>query len=187
MCAESCAQVSYRKLCKLVCDHVLLLLPATKLRQGNDFTPVCDSVPSMHHRSHDKGGLYLRGGLCPEGSLSRGSLSIGGICPEGVSVQGVSVQGVSVQRGSLYRGLCPGGLCPGGLCPGGLCPGGLCPEGVSVQGALSKRSLSRGSLSRGSLSRGTPHMVTNRQYASYWNALLLNSAISAKSGSLINH
>ena len=67
----------------------LLLSPATKLRQSNVFTPVCDSV----HR----GGL----GLC-----------LGGL-PSGVSVQGVSVRG-SLFLGSLSRGcLCPGGLCPG--------------------------------------------------------------------------
>ena len=65
--------------------------------------------PSMHHRSHDQGGL------CPGGSLSRGSLS----------------------RGSLSKGgLCPGGLYLGGLCPGGLIQGGSLSKGVSVQGGL---------------------------------------------------
>ena len=42
-----------------------ITIPATKLRQGNVFTPVCDSVhmgggglcPNMHHRSHDRGAL----------------------------------------------------------------------------------------------------------------------------------
>ena len=54
----------------------LVLLPsATKLRQGNVFTPVCDSVH--------------RGGLCPGRSLSRGSLSMGDLCP-GVLCQGDS-------------------------------------------------------------------------------------------------
>ena len=55
------------------------LPPATKLQQGNVFTPICDSVhgggggglcPSMHHRSHDQG------------------VSVGGV----VSIQGVSVR-----------------------------------------------------------------------------------------------
>ena len=49
-----------------------------KLREGNVFTPVCDSV----HRggSLSGGGLYP-GGLCPGESLSRGFLS------SGISVQ----------------------------------------------------------------------------------------------------
>ena len=78
--------------------HRKLLPPSTKLRQGNVFTSVCDSV----HR-----GISIQ-----EGSLSRG---VRGLCQRGVSVQGVSVQrgclskGVSVQRGGLCpdRGLCP--------------------------------------------------------------------------------
>ena len=70
------------------------LPPATKLRQGNVFTRVCDSVhrgglcPSIHYRSHDQGGL------CPGGSLSGGSLS-----------WGVSVQGVSLRETPLDRDL----------------------------------------------------------------------------------
>ena len=41
--------------------------------------------PSIHHRSHDQGGL------CPGGG--------GGFCPGGVSVGGgISVQGVSVSE-----------------------------------------------------------------------------------------
>ena len=120
------------------------------------FTGEGGLCPSMHHRSHDQGGL------CPGGvSLS------GGLCPRGVSVQGGSLSkgGISVQRG---------------LCLGGLCPGGLCLRGVSVWGG----SLFGGSLSGGSLSRGrvsvreiprteTPRTVTSGRYASYWNAFLL--------------
>ena len=60
--------------------------------------------PSIHHRSHDQGGL------CPGVSLSEG------LCPGGSLSGGVSVQ----------RGLCLGDLCPGGLCPESLCLGGLC-------------------------------------------------------------
>ena len=52
--------------------HVRLLPPATKLREGNVFTPVCHSV----HR-----------GICVWGSVSGGSLS-GGSLSKGVSVQG---------------------------------------------------------------------------------------------------
>ena len=58
--------------------------PQTKLRQGNVFTTVCDSVC--------KGGVSVQEGLYLGGSLSRG-----------VSVQGVSVQG-SLSRGSLSSG-----------------------------------------------------------------------------------
>ena len=88
------------------------LLPfATKLRQGNVFTPVCDSV---------HGECLCLWGLCPgtslsmglsrdvsvHGSVQGGGVSVqGGLCPRGVSVQvalclAVSVwgRGVSVQR-----------------------------------------------------------------------------------------
>ena len=98
-----------------------LLPPATKLWQGNVFTPVCHSVhggclcPSMHHRSHDR-GVSVKGGLCPGGSLSRGSLSGRSLCP------GSLCPGVS-----LSEGLCLGGVSVlGGPCPGGLCLMGLC-------------------------------------------------------------
>ena len=95
-----------------------LLPPAT--RQGNIFTPVCDSV---------YGGVSVQGrGLCPGGvsevfvrgvsgeCLCPGGVSVqGGLCPGGVFVQGasfqraplfsgVSVQGGSLSRGSLYQG-----------------------------------------------------------------------------------
>ena len=64
--------------------------PQSKLREGNVFTAVCDSV-------HGGGGS-----LSKEASLSKG-----GLCPR------VSVWG-SLTRGSLSReGLCPGYLCRG--------------------------------------------------------------------------
>ena len=56
------------------CHEWYFLPPAMKLRQGNVFTPVCDSV----HR----GDLCL-GGLCPGGSLPRAGGSLSG----GVSVR----------------------------------------------------------------------------------------------------
>ena len=143
-----------------------LLLPATKLRQCNVFTSVCQEFcpqgglcPSMHHRSHDWGSqsraASVQGSLCPGESLSNG-----GLCP-GVSVWGSLFRGVSVQ----------GHLCPGGLCPVGLCPGGSLSRKVSVQEGLCPG----GYLSRGSLLGRPPHRqgVTSGWYASYWNAFLL--------------
>ena len=76
----------------------VFLPPATKLREGNAFTPVCHSV----HR----GGL-CPGGLCPGGLSLRGSLSRG----EGSLSRG-SLSGVSVRRASVQRGISvKGGLC----------------------------------------------------------------------------
>ena len=83
--------------------------PQTKLREGNVFTPVCDSVHG------EKGGNVFTP-VCD--SVHGGVLSIqGGICSGGVCVQ----------RGSLSRGLCP----EPGLCPAGR---GVSVQGVSVQG-----------------------------------------------------
>ena len=87
-----------------------LLPPATKLRQGNIFTPVCHSVhrgglcSSMHHMSHDQGrvsvqGVSVQGGLCP-GGLCPGDLSPWESLSGEVSVWGLSVQG-SLSGGSL--------------------------------------------------------------------------------------
>ena len=59
------------------------LPPATKLRQGNVFTPVCDSVQG--------GGIPVQGG-----SLYMGVCVQGGLCP-GVCVQGVSVRETPVR------------------------------------------------------------------------------------------
>ena len=130
-------------------NSVNLLPPAMKLRVGNVFTPVCDSV-------HWGGGGSLWG------SLSRGSLSMG-VSVHRVSVQGVSVQGISIQ----------GGLCPG---RGSL---SVSLWGSLSRGYLSSESLSRGSLSRGLCPRRgvpvreIPRTVTCGWYASYWNAFLL--------------
>ena len=109
------------KALKINIRHQWLLLPATKLQLGNVFTPISHSVhgslcPSMHHRSHDWGGLCPgRGrGLCPVGFLSGGR----GFLSSGVSVWG---------RGSVSWG-------------GGLCLGeGVSVWGVSVEGSLSGR------------------------------------------------
>ena len=98
----------------------MLLQPGTKLRQGNVFTPVCDSV----HR----GWISPQGGLCPRGSLSRK-----------VSVQWVFEWGVSVWWGSLSMGI----SVLGGLSRGSLSIGGLC-WGVSVGGSLSMGGLCQG-------------------------------------------
>ena len=84
--------------------------------------------PSMHHRSHDQGGLCL-------GVSVQKDLCLGSICPQG----------------SLSRGLCSGGdLCPGGSLSGGSLSrvylstevsvqGGLCPEGISVRETAHQR------------------------------------------------
>ena len=88
----------------------------TRLREGNVFTPVCDSV-------HWEGGLCIEGisvqvvsvwgsrskgslclGVSVQGqSLSRRSRSKGSLCL-GVSVQGVSVQGGFSVPGGLFKG-----------------------------------------------------------------------------------
>ena len=67
-----------------------LLPPATSLRQGNVYTPVCDSV---HRRISVWGSLFERG-LC---------------------LREVSVWGVSVQGGLSKSGLCQGDRCLGSL------------------------------------------------------------------------
>ena len=59
--------------------------------------------PSMHHRSHDQGGL------CPGGSLSGGCLSMGvsvqgSFCLGGSLSRGVSVLGSLRLGGSLSKG-----------------------------------------------------------------------------------
>ena len=80
--AQTCTCGRYASYCNaFLFEDVLILpvlLPAMKLRQGDVFTPVCDSVhreglcPSMHHRSHDQGrSLSRRGSLSRKGSLSR--------------------------------------------------------------------------------------------------------------------
>ena len=86
------------------------LPPATKLRQGNVFTPVCDSV-HWNSLSQHAPQVTWPGGLCPGRSLSRDGLCPGGPCLGGLCAggtlcrrslsRGVSVWGVSVQGWSL--------------------------------------------------------------------------------------
>ena len=98
----------------------LLLPPATKLRQGNVFTPVVI--------------LFGGGGsLCPGVSVQWGSLSSGGLCPVGFLSSGGLCPGGLHLGGSLSRGGSPSGGSPsrGG---GGLCPGWYLSMGVSVKG-----------------------------------------------------
>ena len=92
-----------------------------KLRQGNVFTPVCDSV-------HGGGGLchMTRGGLRPRG-LCLGVSVQGGLCLGGLWSRGSLSRGVSVQVGGLSGwGV---SVRVGGLCPGG----GSLSRGVSVR------------------------------------------------------
>ena len=135
-------------------SYAWYLPSATKCRQGNVFTPVCDSVhreglcPSIHHRSHDQGGLCpgvsLSEGLCP------GGLCLGGLCSEG------SLSGGSLSRGSLSRESLSGG--------------------VSVRG----RGLCYG---HPSTPDRDPHTVTSGWYAFYWNAFLFTSVVCCFSAS----
>ena len=110
----------------------MLLPPATKLPQGNVFTPVCHSVHGEGSLSQHapqvtwpgrvsvqwglSRGVFVQGGLCPGQSLSRVFIQ-GGLCPGGLSVQG----------GSMF------GDRNGGLCPGGFCPAESLSSRVSVQ------------------------------------------------------
>ena len=92
------------------------LPPVRKLRQGNVFTPVCQSFCSRGVSWSLSRGSLSRGVSVQGRSLSRGSLSGGGTSVQGVSVGGGSVCGESLSQGvSVQRGLCAGG----GLCPGG--------------------------------------------------------------------
>ena len=106
----------------------MLLPPAIKLRQGNVFTPVCNSVHGGGSLSHDQGGLRL-GGLCPGGSLSGR--------PPRQSPLGTVMSGQYASywnaflltrmhssrictahcSGCLMRGVCLGGVCLGGCTP----------------------------------------------------------------------
>ena len=122
-------------------NHGEYLQPATKLRQGNVFTPVCHSV----HR-----GGWVSVPACTPGHMTGGGVLSGG---------------------SLTAGLCLGGLCPGrslfrGLCPVHLCPGGSLSRRVSVQeGLYLEGYLSRGVSVWGVSSRG----VSVRETAPYGN------------------
>ena len=85
--------------------------PQKKLREGNFFTGVCDSV----HR----GGCLLLGGACSRGVWSRGVPAPGGL------VWGVWSGGGACSGGSGLGGACSGGSGPGGV-PGGDPPDSYC-------------------------------------------------------------
>ena len=150
--AEAPRTYYYGSFVNIYCQHSQtepqFLSPATILRQGNVFTPVCNPVhggglcPSMHHRSHDQGRS-----LCRETSV-QGDLCAGGLCAGG-------------------------SLCRGSLWSGGLCAGGSLSWGghLSTGGSLSSGgSLSRGvSVMKTPLDRDPP-TVTSGRYTSYWNA-----------------
>ena len=89
-----------------------ILLPATKLRQGNAFY-TCVSFCSWGGLSlclgSLSGGGFVQGfsvqeAICTVGSLSRGVSVQGVSVQEGVSVQGISVQGCLCCGGFLSRG-----------------------------------------------------------------------------------
>ena len=85
--------------------------PQTKLREGNVFTPVCQSFCSQGGSLYDVTPVWLAGPMfLPGGSLVSGPMFLLGVCfwshvPCGVSVWGVggSVQGVSVRETPLDR------------------------------------------------------------------------------------
>ena len=76
------------------CGRVIFLHLCVILFRGGG-----DLCPSMHHSSHDRGGVGVSvwEGLCP-GGVCPGNLCLGGLCPWGISL---GAGGVSVQGGSL--------------------------------------------------------------------------------------
>ena len=100
--------------------------PQTKLREGNVFIPVCDSVH--------------RGDLCPRGISVCGSLS-GESMSSMVSVKGDLCPWGSLSRGCLFQSVCPGSLYPSGVSvQRGLCLGDSLQGGLSPGGSLSRGS-----------------------------------------------
>ena len=127
-------------------NHGEYLQPATKLRQGNVFTPVCHSV----HR-----GGWVSVPACTTGHMTGGGVLSGG---------------------SLTAGLCLGGLCPGRSLFRGLCPVHLCPVGsLSRRVSIWRGICPGGSPSGGSLLGRPLHMVMGGRHASYWNWFLFLS------------
>ena len=85
--------------------------PQTKLREGNVFTPGCDSVHrggGVHGESgvHDKEGMHVKGGMCGKGGgcmTKRGDVWQGyARCGGG----GVNGKGACVERQPLKRAVC---------------------------------------------------------------------------------
>ena len=158
---------------------VVFITAATKLWEGNVFTPVCQSFCSRGGWGEGEVSVPT----CTTGHITRrGSLSRGGFCL-GVSVQGslsrgVSVWGIYVQGRSLSSGVSvQGGLYPGGSLPrvslskgGGVC-WGISVQGVSVQGVSVQGGLCWGDPLP---DRDPPGTVTSGRYASYWNAYLFD-------------
>ena len=121
------------------------------------FSQAC-VIPSVHRR----GGVCLRRGLHPGGSMPMGGLHPGG-------------GGVRIQRGeSASRGVCLGGVCLWRSAYRGVCLGEIASRGwgVCIQeaGGLHPED--------GGVGQTPPigyHGIwqTSGRYASYWNAFLL--------------
>ena len=119
---------------------LIFLPPATKLRQGYVFTPVCQSFCSRGFSV--PAGVSVQGGLCPGGLCPGGSLSRRGSLSRGVTIEGglclggfvqkegfLSRRGVSVQEGSLSRGASVQGVSVQGV----YVWGGVSVQGVSLR------------------------------------------------------
>ena len=118
--------------CYVDSDHFASLPPATKLRQGNIFTRVCQE-------------------FCPQGG---GACVVGGVgmCGRGYVWQGACVAGVYVAGGCAWcmvggmhgRGVCmagghawQGGVWQGGMHGRGACMAeGMCGKGCAWQGGM---------------------------------------------------
>ena len=88
-------------------------------------------LPSMHHRSHDRGGLYPWEGVCIQV----------GVCIQGWRTASRKVEGLHLGGGGLRKG----GLHLGGGClhpeGGGLPTGGLHPGGRPLPLELGKQTV----------------------------------------------
>ena len=190
---------------------VFCLLPsATKLRQGNIFTSVCQEFcpqggsASVHAGTHPPPGRYSPGQTPPPPGQTRppmatsansmhptGMLSC--YCPQWswgkvmflhVSVILFTGGGISVSIPGFLSGgsLSGGSLSRGGLVRGGSLTRGSVPGGLCLGVSVQGGPCPGQSLSGGgSLSWRHPRMVTSRRYASYWNAFLFFFSIRLRS------